>query len=101
MAKILAMINFEQKTSYDIIMEVASRVKTRRKERKFTQAQLAKKAGMSLGSYKRFEQTGQISFQSLVSLAIALDCEDVFDVLFAQKQYSSIEEVLSAKTVAK
>lgn len=91
------MISLEQKTSFDIAIEVAARVRARRKERKLTQAQLAKKAGMSLASYKRFEQTGQISFQSLASVAIALDCEDGFDALFSQRQYSSIKEVLDAK----
>ncbi len=91
------MISLDQKTSFDIVNEVAARVRARRKERRLTQAQLAEKAGMSLASYKRFEQTGQVSFQSLASVAIALDCEECFDALFAQRQYSSIEEVLNAK----
>ena len=93
----LSMIHLDQKTSFDIVNEVAARVRARRKERKLTQAQLAEKAGMSLASYKRFEQMGQISFQSLASVAIALDCEERFDALFSQRQYSSIEEVLNAK----
>ena len=91
------MINLDQKTSFDIITEVSSRVRTRRKEQGLTQIQLAEKAGMSLASYKRFEQTGQVSFQSLAAIAIALGCEGDFDALFAHRRYSSIEEVLIDK----
>lgn len=91
------MIDIDQKTSYDLITQVAGRVRARRKEHKLTQEQLAKKAGMSLASYKRFEQTGHISFQSLAAVAIALDCEADFEELFSQRYYSSIDEVLHAK----
>lgn len=96
MANILSMIDIDQKTSYELILEVASRVRSRRKELKLTQADLAKRSGMSLASYKRFEQSGQISFQSLVAIAIALNCEEDIDELFKHRQYSSIQEVLDA-----
>lgn len=93
------MIDFEQKTPPEIVLGVAQRVKQRRKERGLTQAQLAKKSGMSLASYKRFEQKGLVSFQSLAAIAIALRCESDFDNLFAQETYQSIDEVI-AKTKA-
>jgi transcriptional regulator with XRE-family HTH domain len=89
------MISFEQKTSPEIAQEVAARVRARRKELKLTQEQLACKAGMTLASYKRFEQKGLIAFQSLVAIGIALDCESDFDELFAKRAYSSIEEVIA------
>lgn len=90
------MISLDQKTGYELCKEVAGRVKQRRKELRLTQAQLASKAGMSLGSYKRFEQTGQISLLSLANISIAINCEQDFDTLFAQPQYTSIEDVLRA-----
>lgn len=90
------MISLDQKTGYELCEEIARRVKLRRKELGLTQAQLASKAGMSLGSYKRFEQTGQISLLSLANVAIAVNCEQDFDALFAQPQYASIEDVLRA-----
>ena len=88
------MIDLSQQTPFEIIGAVSARVRKRRKELKLTQAQLARKAGMSLGSYKRFEQTGQIAFESLVKIAFALDCEDDFDNLFARRSYASIQEVI-------
>lgn len=50
------MIDFEQKTPGEIGASVAARVRVRRKELGLTQQQLSSKAGMSLASYKRFEQ---------------------------------------------
>lgn len=89
------MISFDQKTSSEIIRDVAIRVRQRRKEQGLTQVQLAEKAGMSLASYKRFEQKGLISFQSLAAIAIALSCESDFDSLFSKRSYRSIDEVVA------
>ncbi len=90
----LAMINFEQKMAPEISALIARRVRMRRRERKITQEQLSKKAGISLASYKRFEQKGLISLDSLIRVALALDCEDDFDALFSKRGYASIEEVI-------
>ncbi len=92
------MIDLDQKTPYEIVVEVSKRVKKRRKEHGFTQAQLAKRAGMSLGSYKRFEQKGLIAFDSLVRIGVALGCEDDFDELFAKRHYASIQEVIDERS---
>ena len=91
------MISLDVTTAYDLTNAVADRVRKRRRERKLTQAQMAKKAGMSLGSYKRFEQTGEVSFRSLANIAIALECERDFDELVSRRQYNSIQEVLDAR----
>ena len=89
------MIHLDQKMPPEVAQDVAARVRLRRKEKKLTQAQLARKAGMSLGSYKRFEQTGQIAFESLVKIAFALGYEKDLDQLFAKRGYVSIEEVIN------
>lgn len=89
------MIEFEQKTSTELVREVARRVRERRKELGLTQVQLADRAGMSLASYKRFEQKGLVSFQSLAAISIALGCSSDLDGLFAKKGYRSIDEVLA------
>lgn len=91
------MISLDVTTAFDVTRAVAERVRLRRRERKLTQAQLAQKAGMSLASYKRFEQTGEVAFRSLANIAIALDCEGDFDELFSRRQYNSIQEVLDAQ----
>ncbi len=95
------MISFEQKTPPEITSEIASRVRKRRKELRLTQAQMASKAGMSLASYKRFEQKGLIALDSLVKIAIACGCESDFDELFAKRQYLSIQEVIDERAASK
>ena len=89
------MIIFEQRTSTDIVLDVAKRARARRKELGLTQSDLAEKAGVSLASYKRFEQKGLIAFQSLAAIAIALGCDSDFDGLFGRRAYRSIDEVVA------
>ena len=89
------MIALEQKFAPEIMTELAQRVRSRRKERGLNQQQFAARAGMSFGSYKRFEQCGEISLRSLIGIALALGCENEFDDLFAKQGYSSIEEVIN------
>lgn len=81
--------------------EVAEREKALRKAQGLTQVQLAEKARMSLGSLRRFEQTGQISFDSLVAIMFALKCESELDGLFSAPAYSSIEEVIASAKKAR
>ncbi|MDO4546297.1 MAG: helix-turn-helix transcriptional regulator [Bacillota bacterium] len=82
------------KTPYELSQEIAAHAKARRKGLKLTQKQLAERSGVSLGSLKRFEQTGEISLSSLLKIAMVLDCLGDFDRLFVKKEYSSIEEVI-------
>lgn len=89
------MIDFEQKTPDSISKDIVARVKNRRKERNITQEKLSKLSNVSLGSIKRFERTGEISFYSLIKIAIVLECEDDFDQLFTQKYYETIEDVIN------
>lgn len=84
-----------QKSPTEISKVVASNLKAKRKKMKLSQQKLAEKSGVSLASVKRFENKSEISFTSLVKLAIALDCEKDFENLFKQKTYSSINEVIN------
>lgn len=90
------MINIlEHQLPGEVLADIAYRVVARRKDQGLTQAQLAEKSGVSLGSIKRFERLHQISLASLVNIAFALHCEEDFTGLFAQKQYASIEDVIA------
>ena len=75
--------------------EVSSRFRARRKEAKLSQTELAAKSGVSLGSLKRFENSGEISLTSLVKLAFALGYENDFSHLFERKNYQSLDEVIN------
>lgn len=89
------MINLYQKTWNEIDNDIANRMVKLRKRRKIAQKALAAKSGVSLGSIKRFEQSGEISLQSLTKLAIALEVEGELDTLFDSVPFQSIEEVIN------
>lgn len=90
---ILSLIN----RTPDLLMSgIAGRVKQRRLEKGWTQKMIAAKAGVSLGSYRRFELSGEISLRSLLMLAFALDMTDDFETLFNGRVYQSIDAILQA-----
>lgn len=80
------------KTPKDVNNDIVKRMRARRKEQK-----LSRRAGVSLGSLKRFEQTGNISLDSLIKIAFVLNCQEDFESLFAKKGYSSIQEVIDGQ----
>ena len=92
------MINLYQRTWPEINTDIANRMAKLRKRKKLTQKELSVKAGVSLGSLKRFEQSGEISLQSLTKLAIALEVEGELENLFSQVPFNSIEEILNEQT---
>lgn len=74
---------------------VSSRFRGARKNIKMSQATLARRSGVSLGSIKRFERTGEISLSSLLKLALVLGYESDFNNLFIRKNYQSIFDVVN------
>ena len=92
------MINLYQKTWTEINNNIAQKIVRLRKRKKITQKQLAARSGVSLGSLKRFEQSGEISLQSLTKIAIALDVENELEDLFSNVPFASIEEVINEQT---
>lgn len=92
------MINLYQKTWSEINNEIAGKIIRLRKRKKISQKELALRSGVSLGSVKRFEQSGEISLQSLSKIAIALGVEEELLNLFDDVPFESIEEVINEQT---
>ncbi len=86
---------FNSKTPNDIAKELVEKIKQHRKKLKISQAQLASKSGVSLGSIKRFESKYEISLNSFIKILIALNLEQDLENLFTQKSYNSIDEVIN------
>ena len=84
------MISFNLVTPNDVAKQIAARVKARRLELNLTQEGIATRAGLKFATYRRFEQTGEISLKGLLQIGFALNVLSEFDVLFAQKQYQYI-----------
>ena len=85
-------------TPQEISMRIAQKAKARRLEMNLTQEGLCVRAGINLSTYRRFERTGEISLKSLLQIAFAMNALRDFDALFAQRQYQSIDELLSGQT---
>lgn len=89
------------KQPFDVLEELAAKHKVIRKRAGFTQSEIALRSGVSLGSVKRFELTGQISLESMLKLAHILNrLEDFDDVFKPLENYEKIEKFFSNKTRA-
>nr|WP_041727765.1 helix-turn-helix transcriptional regulator [Clostridium sp. SY8519] len=88
------MIDLTVKTANEINTDIAKRLAKIRRRKGFSQKKLAARSGVSLGSLKRFEQTGEVSLHSLTKMAIALGLEEQLLELFADIPPATIEEVI-------
>jgi transcriptional regulator with XRE-family HTH domain len=82
-------------TPKEICLETARKAALRRKALHISQKELAGMTGVSFASIRRFETTGQISFESLVRIAISIDMkEDVKNLFNERKVYRTIQDVI-------
>ncbi len=88
------MAEFIWETPEELDLKLAKRVRNIRKRRSISQKQLFEMSGVSYGSIKRFESTGQISLLALTRIAAALDLADELRNLFSQVPYKDISEVI-------
>ena len=80
-----------------IAKKLALRLRKRRLFLNMSQKSLSEKSGVSLGSIKRFEKSGEISLKHLLKLALVLDALDEFRNLFPEKEYKSIDDILKSR----
>jgi transcriptional regulator with XRE-family HTH domain len=84
------------KTPQTVLKSTALKVRELRRQSKYSQAELADRSGVSLGSLKRFETTGQISLESFLKLLHILDRLEEFDsILKPAEDLKSIEKLFS------
>ena len=82
-------------TAEELDQKLARRVRNIRKRRSISQEKLAQMSGVSYGSIKRFEASGQISLISLTKIAMALEIADELRTIFTQVPYKDIPEVIN------
>lgn len=86
--------SFLSKTPGEIQKLIAGRIRAIRRSRRISQAKLSQLSGVSLGSVKRFERSGEISFLSLIKIAAALELNGELEHLFEDVPPMSIEEII-------
>jgi len=75
------MLSFLPPTPSEMMETIKTKFRQRRKALGYTQPELASRSGVSLGSLKRFERFGKISLESLLKLALVLECLGEFGSL--------------------
>jgi transcriptional regulator with XRE-family HTH domain len=83
-----------------VLKNISEKVKVRRLEMNLTQEGLASRSGISYGTYRRFETSGEISLRNLVMVAIALNSVDDFDKLFSTPTYRSISDLTELNKIS-
>ena len=98
-------MSIELKTPQDVQQELAGRFKARRLSMNLTQEGLSRRSGVSWSSLKRFESTGLIALDSLLKIALVLECLSDFDRVCADDGRGlagkSLDEILSAARTRK
>jgi transcriptional regulator with XRE-family HTH domain len=90
------------KTPRSVLKNTAVKVRALRKQNKYSQLELADRSGVSLGSLKRFESTGQISLESFLKLLHILDRLEEFDAILQRSEdLAAIEKLFSNNTKMK
>ena len=90
-------------TPKSIMQDLKDKFKQKRLSLNLTQEGLSNKSGVSLGSIKRFESSGEISFESLLKVSLVLNCLDDFKNIANEKdeQYESMNDLLKIKPIKK
>lgn len=84
----------EWETTDELLIKIANRIKRIRKYKKVTQEDLSKMSNVSYGSIKRFENTGEISFRSLIKICKSLEIDNDIRDLFSNNIYKDINEAI-------
>ena len=88
-----------EKKPFDVLKELAEKHKGLRKQTGLSQSELAKRSGVSLGSIKRFELTGQISLESLLKSVQILNRIGDFElILNSDDNLKNIDNLFSDRT---
>ncbi len=87
------------KTSRQVMQELVAKTQQLRKQNGVSQLELSKRSGVSFGSIKRFETTGQISLESLLKIAYFFNrLEDFTSVFMINEDLKNVEKLFSTKT---
>lgn len=92
------MIALDLSPPSDVAAELGARLRDRRLALDLTQAGLAERSGVPVGTLRKFERTGQISLLSFIRLAMTVgDDAALGGLLQPQTRYGSIEDVLKVE----
>jgi transcriptional regulator with XRE-family HTH domain len=83
------------KTPFEILLELAGRLRARRIALGWTQTDAASRAGVAHRTWRRLESEGRASLEDMVRAAVALRCEQDLETLFPLPPASSLDDLLA------
>ncbi len=87
------------KTPLDVMQELVLKTQQLRKKNGISQLELSRRSGVSFGSIKRFETSGQISLESLLKVAYFFNRLDDFTAVFQiDTDLGAVAKLFSTKT---
>ena len=93
MKPILSIKDFLPVTTVESLkLELKHRYRLRRQEQKISQQALAKRSGVSYGSIRRFESSGEISLTSLLRISQSIGLIEEFNHLFKQPVIKNLKD---------
>lgn len=88
------------KTPYEILQDLAGRIKARRLALGWTQVEAAQRAGVAYRTWRRLETAGHASLEEMVKAAVAMRCEDALSALFPVPAATSLDALLAQQAAA-
>jgi transcriptional regulator with XRE-family HTH domain len=73
--------------------DLRTRFRFRRKEFHLSRSELASRSGVSYGSIRRFESTGEIALSSLLKISQAIGLLEEFNMLFKQPIIKNLKDL--------
>jgi len=86
---------------YEVAKQIAQFARAKRLTFNLSQHSLSERSGVSFGVIKKFERSGKISLESLLKIALVLECLDEFSALFKPmppQQTTTLDEIINEKT---
>ena len=87
------MLSLDLLTSAETAEQLAKRARELRLFHEWTREELASRAGITVASLKRFETTGKISLNRLLSVAMALNALQDFAELFPKPAARTLADI--------
>jgi len=89
------------KTPVELTIELGARIQARRAAMGITQAEAARRSGVSYSTWRRMETIGKASIEDMVRAALILRCEHDLDGLFPAPPAASMDDLLKQQAKAK
>ena len=86
-------------TPTELAQQLGAHVRARRIAFNITQAEAAKRSGISYATWRRLEASGSASIEDLARAAILLRCEDYLQNLFPMPAATSMDELIKSQAV--